>query len=245
MRSAREKSGLFLAEGVNVVREAINSENIEIEELVFSESFYDKGDYKRLLDDVAHARISVVENRLFKDLSGTETPKGVLAIAKCADYDLDQILNCKDALIVVAYQINDPGNLGTIFRTGLAFGATAILTTTGSVDCYNAKVVRAAAGGLFNIPHKQNLDLSNLLEQARKKSIQPISLIAGAKSMIADLDFKRSSMLILGNEAHGLPGNLSSGSHLSASIRISELTESLNVAVACAVTLYEASKQRA
>jgi len=150
----------------------------------------------------------------------------------------------KNALVTVAYSISDPGNLGTIIRSSLAFGADAVFLTRGSVDPYNPKVVRAAAGALFALPVIEDVDAPDLLNEAKAAGVQVVSLAASGHKTLKEVDFKKASLILIGNEAHGIDQDLLEKSDLVASIPIAKRSESLNAAVAHSIALYEASDQR-
>lgn len=244
-RAGRKKAGLFLAEGESVVREAFLACCDEIEEIVISSSF-DRLD--SLLENLPEKSdcppIKVVDERLFKEVSGTETPLGIIALVKLPQNNRSRVLGLKNALITVACSISDPGNLGTIIRTSLAFGADAVFLTRGSVDPYNPKVVRAAAGALFALPVIEDVDGPDLLNEAKAAGIQVVSLAASGDKTLKEVDFNKASLLLVGNEAHGIDPELLAKSDLVASIPIARRSESLNAAVAHAIALYEASDQR-
>ncbi|MCA9815181.1 MAG: RNA methyltransferase [Cyanobacteria bacterium HKST-UBA01] len=244
-RTGRKKTGLFLAEGESVVREALAACCADIEELVISSSF-DRLDnlLTNLPENSSCPPIKVVDEKLFKEVSGTDTPLGIIALVKLPQNNDMAVLGSKNALITVACAISDPGNLGTIIRSSLAFGADAVFLTRGSVDPYNPKVVRAAAGALFALPVIEDVDGLELLNQAKAAGVQSVSLAASGDRTLKEVDFKRASLLMVGNEAHGIEPALLAKSDLVASIPIAAESESLNAAVAHSIALYEASDQR-
>ncbi len=244
-RTGRRKAGLFLAEGESVVREALTACCADIEEIVISSSF-DRLDslLENLPENSDCPPLKVVDEKLFKEVSGTETPLGIIALVKLPQNDRSAVLGLKNALVTVAYSISDPGNLGTIIRSSLAFGADAVFLTRGSVDPYNPKVVRAAAGALFALPVIEDVDAPDLLNEAKAAGIQVVSLAASGHKTLKEVDFKKASLILIGNEAHGIDQDLLEKSDLVASIPIAKRSESLNAAVAHSIALYEASDQR-
>lgn len=244
-RTGRRKAGLFLAEGESVVREALTACCADIEEIVISSSF-DRLDslLENLPDNSDCPPLKVVDEKLFKEVSGTETPLGIIALVKLPQNDRSAVLGLKNALVTVACSISDPGNLGTIIRSSLAFGADAVLLTRGSVDPYNPKVVRAAAGALFALPVIEDVDATDLLNEAKAAGVQVVSLAASGHKTLKEVDFKKASLILIGNEAHGIDQDLLEKSDLVASIPIARQSESLNAAVAHSIALYEAADQR-
>lgn len=140
--------------------------------------------------------------------------------------------------------MTDPGNLGTMMRSCLAFDSNALLLTKGTVDLYNPKVVRAAAGAIFSLPVVIDVSTESLLDWASDNGIQSISMVASAKTSLQNLDLKKPSLIVLGNEARGLPKSFTDKCDFSVSIPISANCESLNVSIAHAVSIWEANKQR-
>lgn len=108
---------------------------------------------------------------LFAAVCDTENPQGILAVCKKLDWDADAVLAKKTPFLLLAEELNDPGNLGTVIRTADACGADAVFLSKGSVDLYNPKVLRATMGSLFHVPVFQNIDLHALSEKMQAKQI--------------------------------------------------------------------------
>ena len=240
-RAQRKRQKLFLAEGHSVIKDAI-AHGARVEELVMSKDYYDSEFDAELFENVD--KVFILDDKIFAGVATTQTPKGILATVESFDYSLEEILEKPNALIAVAYQISDPGNLGTIIRTSFAFGAAGLLISRGSVDPYNAKVVRSAAGCLFSLPFVDNLDLNHIIEQARLKQYKTISMVRGEDSSIDKVDMRGPTMIILGNEAHGLPEEILNLTDIKVEIPIAPECESLNLSVAHAICMWEAKKQR-
>lgn len=249
-RSGRNKTGLFLAEGESVLEEALNTPDLQVVELIVAFKYGD-GDKDKLTRMLENSRaqllcdkVVIVEDRLFDELSTTESPTGLLAVLKTKEYELESVLSKKNCLLTLAHEVNDPGNLGTMFRTSRAFGADAMLLSKGSVDPYNPKVVRAAAGALFSLPFISGVDGHWLLEEARNRKIKTLALDADGRQSIQETDLTGPVILVMGNEARGLPESMVEGSQARVKIPMEPSTESLNLSIAHAITLFEAYKQR-
>ncbi len=238
-RSGREKAAAFLIEGEKLFDEAVKHA-VEIEAVVVRESFL-ASDF---LQSRQLSKVTVVDDKLFLDLATTQTPQGLVAIARFKPWPLDAVFQGATPLVVIADRVQDPGNLGTMMRTGLALGATGMFFTKGSVDAFNPKVVRSAAGALFAIPFVENIVIEDAIRQCRIRGLTVLAFSADGKQRLSDIELSKPSALLLGNEANGLEQTIEATADLVVSIPMSKTSESLNVAVANAIILYEASRQR-
>jgi len=241
-RSGREKEGSFLIEGLKLFDEAVKC-GIEIEDVVVEKGFWESG----FIDDSVRASVSkliVVDDKLFAPLATTESPQGLIAVAKLKRWTLGEVFSGVAPLVVVADRVQDPGNLGTMLRTSLAFGATGMLITKGSVDAFNPKVVRSAAGSLFALPFVENISIEDAVAECRGSGLKVLALSADGDMELSEVDFRKPSALLLGNEANGLDESVENSADHMVSIPMSNQSESLNVAIACAIAMYEASSQR-
>jgi TrmH family RNA methyltransferase len=241
-RSGREKEGSFLIEGLKLFDEAVKH-GVDIEDVVITESLLDsgfaEGQFKDVLDKVV-----VVEDKLMSGLATTETPQGLVASARFKRWATADLFAGTAPLVVVADRVQDPGNLGTMMRTALAFGATGLILTKGSVDAFNPKVVRSAAGALFALPFAENQSIEDAVSLCRERGLSILALSADGTSVLNEIDLKKPSALLLGNEANGLDEAVERDADKMVAIPMAEKSESLNVAIANAVVLYEASRQR-
>lgn len=241
-RSGREKEGCFLIEGVKLFDEAVKH-GVDIQDVVITESLlasgFAAGQYRDVLD-----KVIVVEDKLMSGLATTETPQGLIATAGFKRSQFDDLFAGAAPLVVIGDRVQDPGNLGTIMRTALAFGASGLVLTKGSVDAFNPKVVRAAAGALFTLPFVENVSIEEAVKQCRERGLAILALSADGTKQLHDVDLKNPTALLLGNEANGLEQSVEQDADLVVSIPMAEKSESLNVAIANAVVLYEASSQR-
>jgi TrmH family RNA methyltransferase len=157
---------------------------------------------------------------------------------------LDDVISTPPALIVVLGRLQDPGNVGTTLRVAEAFGATGCVALRGTASFYNSKVVRASAGSVFRLPHVGGIDFGELVVTLKEKNIRIVGTSPTSESSIESWDWRTPTALLVGNEGSGL--NAEELKYCDAVLRIphSETVESLNSAIAAAVILYEASKQR-
>ncbi len=222
LNSKREikEQGLFLVEGRNLVLEAIQL-GIVVDLLISDEEMYSIYDIEKTL----------VSSEVIQKLSNNKTNRGAIAVCKYEPLSVN--LNLVNKIIVLE-NINNPGNLGTIIRTALAFGFDAVITTGDSVFVYNDKVIRAAQGALFKMPVMQLKDYSSL------KDFKPYRLLLSESSkdindIVIDSD---KYALVFGNEANGISQDLQDnwkGEDLM--IKISNNVESLNLAIAAGIAI--------
>src|SRR5262249_51609526 len=148
------------------------------------------------------------------------------------------------ALVVILGRLQDPGNVGTILRVGEAFGATGCVALRGTAGFYNSKVVRASAGSSFRLPHVGGLELLKLVDALKSKQIRIVGTALTSESGVEKWDWNQPAAVLIGNEGSGL--NAEELGYCDTVLRIphNPVVESLNSAIATAVILYEASKQR-
>lgn len=231
----RVKYGEYTVEGAKSVRDAIASQK-EIPIIAVSEEFYNGAEFS--FPD--SAELLVFETSIFNKLCDTLTPQGIIAVIKMsgsnAEFDLTKPY-------VYCDRVTDPGNLGTIIRTADAAGFGGVILSEGCVDLYSPKTVRASMGSFFNIDifTEQNIDF------LKKRIEQGFTLFGGALCHdtidYREADFKKPSILIVGNEANGISGEVLK---LCQSVKIPILgsAESLNVSVAAGILMYELVRQR-
>ena len=180
--------------------------------------------------------VIVVPDALFATVSATETPQGVIGVFPMPEWE---DLRTAPVLAVVADGIQDPGNLGTIIRSAAASGASAVLYTHGTVDPYNPKVVRAAAGAHFQVPVRYADDLATALTGSAVYLAE-----GGSGTPIDQIDWTEPSTVVVGSEAHGAGPEARRLPSTLVSIPMVNGVESLNAGVAASIILYEAFRQR-
>ena len=184
-----------------------------------------------------------IEPKLFPELSSTETNPGIVALAKAPAWHEQDLFAENQTLIIVIAGIQDPGNLGTILRAAEAFGASGVLATKGTVSPYNAKAIRAAAGTLFRLPMLSNLSARQILLLLRREKFTLLASVARGGTSLAEIDLAKPVALAVGSEGAGLPRELEQAGW-RVSIPMTRHIESLNVATAASILLYEIARQR-
>ncbi len=238
-RQARHKAGLFLIEGETIVLEAFQR-NIRIESVLVDRNYFERG-FPEIFDDNL-IELNVVETALFKTLVTTSSPCSVLAVARVQDFSFDDILtDCldkTDCKIVVLENLQDPGNLGTIIRSALAFNADALLVTRGSVDIYNPKVVRSAMGALFDLPIATGVEVDYVIDKLKEAGFSIIGLNPEGDTSLKSLPTGGKKVLLIGNEGNGLSAEADSRLDHSVYIPMNQTIESLNAAIATSIVLH-------
>lgn len=240
-RSGRKKSGLFLLEGTKLLHEAL-SNDVDLQDIIVSRTFWKNG--MPGMPETDRDELILVEDNIFSQLATTETPQGVLAVASIKTGSLKEVLSIEKPLIVVSDAVQDPGNLGTIMRASLAFGATGMILTKGTTDPFSPKVVRSAMGALFSIPVVVDVLFDELIEQLRAHDVTLFALDQNAKENLWESQFPDKIALILGNEGNGISDDNMEKADKMLAIPISRKSESLNVAIAAGVALSYISSKR-
>lgn len=188
-------------------------------------------------------KVLYVTDALLASVAETETPQGVVAAVDLLPVTMEDACLSPKALVVVAQGVQDPGNLGSMIRTADAAGASGVLLAAGTVDAANSKVLRASMGSLWHLP-VADVRERDWLADLRQWQIQIVMAAVGGQQLPYAIDFKRPTALVLGSEAHGLAPELLEQADATVKIPMPGRAESLNVASAAAVLLFEAVRQR-
>ncbi|WP_413852995.1 TrmH family RNA methyltransferase [Candidatus Ruminimicrobium bovinum] len=191
-----------------------------------------------------NGKIYYVSDSVFKKISTTVTPQGIMAIVKKKNFDIDKITNKQNGLFVILDCLQDPGNLGTIIRSSAAFGVDGIFISKNSIDVFSDKVVRSTTGAIFKVPIITECNILEIVKILKNKNITVYSLDLKAKKYISQIKFNMSAAIIIGNEAKGIEKSIIEKSDEKIKIKMTKNIESLNASVACSIALYEISKQK-
>lgn len=237
-RSAREDERAFVVEGAKVLAEALDA-GVPIES-VYLASGASEAVVGRAAD--AGVRVHELAPGVLERVADTVTPQPVLGVVPFLDRPLADLRNAQ--LTVVAVDVRDPGNLGTILRSAEAAGADGVLCCGGSVDLYNPKTVRASAGSLFHVPVVAGGDPVEVLREMATWGVQRLSTAATGGRDYSEVDLTRPVAFVLGNEANGLGRDIDELVDERVTIPMIGRSESLNVGMAAAVLCFEAARQR-
>jgi TrmH family RNA methyltransferase len=245
-RRFRDQEGKFLAEGIRFVEEALNS-TWPVEMLVYTQRIREDDRGGRLLTGASNHGIPLmeVEEHLFKELAGTETPQGILAVVRQRNnslIELDKI--AQPALLVLVDGVRDPGNLGAIIRSADAAGAGGVILLKGTADVYNPKTLRATMGSLFHLPVIQGCPAEMVLAFLEENRIKTVAGEHWVARAVYECDLSVPCALAVGGEAAGAGETLLGRVSDLVRIPMPGCAESLNVAISAAILLYEAVRQR-
>jgi RNA methyltransferase, TrmH family len=240
-RAGRAEAGLFLAEGVRLVEDLLDSPIVPSLALL-APSLEDTPRGLALARRLhAAVRTVAVQDHELARIAGTETPQGVVVAAHIPSFELAAVPLRERELVVVADAVQDPGNFGTIARSADAFGAGLICMLPGSVDPWNPKAVRSAAGSSLRVPIVE-VEPGALLEYLRSEGFRALGAAADGAS-VADLTPAPRTALVLGNEGAGIRPELRQRLDGMVSVPLKGGAESLNVGVAAGILLYLLSRE--
>ncbi len=238
------REGLLAVEGPFLVEEALNADKrAAVQSVIVAQGAEEK--FSRLLARLAkEAEVASLPDRLFRQVAQTESPQGIAALVELRPEKLESVLARRDALLLIACGLQDPGNLGTLTRSAQAFGASALMTLEGTVSPFNPKAVRASAGAVFHLPIFVGEKTEPLFRQLRKAGVRIVAADRRSPASLTDADLRGPLAILVGQEAAGLSPDLLHEANLLLSIPIREGMNSMNAAVAASIFLYEAARQR-
>lgn len=237
MKSRREQ-GVFIAEGIKMYREAPPE---DVREVFVSRSFAEDTENQELLKEMNY---EVVDDRVFNQMSDTKTPQGILCVVKQPRYRLEDLLMKQSPFLLVLENLQDPGNVGTIFRTAEGAGADGIIMSKDCVDIYNPKTIRSTMGSIYRVPFIYAADLKEMSGVLKKRGISTYAAHLDGKNTYDQEDYREGTAFFIGNEGNGLSRELSQEADHLIRIPMEGKLESLNAAVASAVLMYEVHRQR-
>ncbi|MBP2643165.1 MAG: tRNA/rRNA methyltransferase (SpoU) [Firmicutes bacterium] len=241
----RDEMGLFIAEGVRLCEELVD-EDWPVEICLFIQSAEKNPRVKVLLKALEAKRTTLLEvsSSVLEKVAETEEPQGIVMIAHQRKPSLDELVSVSTPFLVVLDRVRDPGNAGTIIRTADAAGCSGVILLEGCVDVYSGKTIRATMGSAFHIPIATNIAPSHLLEAIKKYDINLVVSALDAAQPYDHSSLAGAAAFVFGNESHGVSNLLVQAAASKIFIPIWGGAESLNVASAAAVILYEAARQR-
>lgn len=266
---ARNQAGVFIVEGIRMVREVPVERLVQ---LYVTEAFYEKHKEELTKKDGRTMRAELVASDVFAHISDTKTPQGVLAVVRQRQYTEEEILGTVPAeesvcgktlcggdgrmtekdgagvigapLILALDNLQDPGNLGTIFRTAEAAGVTGIVLSRDCVDIYNPKTIRSTMGAIFRMPFLYADDLQESIAKMKAAGIHVYAAHLHGKRFYDEEDYCGGTAFLIGNEGNGLRQEIADCADTWIRIPMEGQAESLNAAVAAAVLMFEVSRQR-
>lgn len=236
----RRRAGRFLAEGPNLV-EAASVRGL-VRDVFVTEVASQR--YAALLASVTSAQVHLVSERAAKALSDTVTPTGLVAVCEMPATGLRDVLAEPPRLIAVPVEIGEPGNAGTVIRIADAMGAGGVILGGHSVDPYNGKCLRASTGSMFSIPVVVEPDTHAAIGALHAAGLQVLAATVDGEARLDEIGetLALPTAWLLGPESHGLPSEVARAANYRVRIPMSGGAESLNVAAAAAICLYQSAQ---
>lgn len=236
----RNKENMFFIEGRKLIREAFEFKDLLVR-IFINEDFVE--DYQEELNFGGNdIEINLLNSKLMRILTDTENPQGIAAVVKKPIYELNSLVKNKD-LFVLLDHISDPGNMGTIIRTAWAFEVGGILLTQGCVDPFSPKVIRSTMGGIFNVPVVESVTIEDI-NFLKDNCYNIIGTSLETKKNHYSVSLTGKSIIVIGNEARGMSDEFRNICNEFIKIPMNYKVDSLNAAVACAIIIAEAWKQK-
>ena len=235
----RITSNMFLVEGFRFAEEALDSD-FEVVHIFISargQSKYEGSCLESKLQK--NTKVYILSDSLFKSICDTDNPQGIIAVVKNKPVDIKYDYG----FYVLADKIQDPGNMGTIIRTAHAAGALGVIITKGTVDIYNEKTLRSTMGSIFKIPVIEDKDLS-LTQKLKNDGFKVVTSSLDTEKNFYDIDLKDKVIISIGNEGNGISAEVYDISDFRIKIPMPGGAESLNVAIAASIMMYEVVRQK-
>lgn len=243
-RKYREAKGKFVLEGKVAVREALEFAANPCF-VVGSEAFFETGAGETILDKARSRQINVyrVPEKLFNSLTATEEPQGVLVVLEKQESTWQELCAPESPFWLIVDGLQDPGNLGTIVRTGVAAGIDGLIITRQTVDLYNDKTLRSTMGGIFRSKLLQGVAAEEVVAYCRRLKLPIVVADPRGRQPYYRHDFTKGTALVIGSESRGPGPVLTEQADVRVTIPMPGQMESLNAAVAAGILLYERVRQ--
>ena len=240
MKKAKERreQGLFVVEGVKMFCEAPKE---WIESVYVAEQFMTDEEHVRLLTDVSY---EVVADSVFRAVSDTQTPQGILAVIRMPHYTLQDMLRGDQTHLLLLESVQDPGNLGTMVRTGEGAGITGVVMNRTTVDLFNPKTIRSTMGSIYRVPFLVVDDFARTLQDLRSGGVKLYAAHLKGKEQYDAFDYTGATGFLIGNEGNGLSDEAAGAADSYIRIPMEGQLESLNAAISASLLMYECNRQR-
>ncbi len=243
----RKKDNVFVAEGIKMLEEAPADWILDIyiiEDLANKLKNSRNVKEQALWNKLVQIGYETVTGEVMKKAADTKTPQGVLTVLKRPAYDLEEMLSVENGLYMVLEDLQDPGNLGTIIRTGESAGINGIIMTRETVDLFNPKTIRSTMGSVYRVPFLYVETLSEVLAKMHERGIKTYAAHLDGEIYYNSFSFKHGTAFLIGNEGMGLKKQTANEADYYLKIPMAGKAESLNAAIASAILMYEAYRQR-
>ena len=225
----RDEYNEFIVEGIKLVKEALQ-ENLNIKKIIICEELFN--------EKIDFESTEYVSEQIFKYISETETPQGILAVV-----EQKKSKDEEENIIFALDNVQDPGNLGTIIRSLDCAGIKSLILSSGCADLYNPKVVRSTMGAIFRVNIEKSQDFIGKLIKLKEKGYNVITTSLQTNKSIYDINFKEKCVIVIGNESKGVSNDVIDIADSKTKIPMIGKTESLNAGVAASIIAYEVVRQ--
>jgi len=237
----------FVVEGPRMVVEAPTK---MLKAVYVAENFEQNMDNAKLLHELqekcknAGAVYEVVADSVFKSVSDTQTPQGIMAIVKMPEYDMNDLMDGDRTHLLILESIQDPGNLGTMVRTGEGAGITGVIMNKTTVDLFNPKTIRSTMGSIYRVPFFVTEDLAETLKQLHNDKVSLFAAHLKGEHAYDEEDYTKACGFLVGNEGNGLSDEIADLADTYIKIPMEGQVESLNAAISATLLMYETNRQR-
>ena len=239
----RREDNVFLAEGIKMLREAPKDwiKEVYLTEEVLQRLRKEDGEVLAKIENTGYELLS---DEVMKKVSDTQTPQGALVVLNRPSYTLEDIVGNGEGTFVVLENLQDPGNLGTIIRTGEGAGIRGVIMSQDTVDIYNPKTIRATMGSVYRVPFIYVETLSNSICYLKEKGVRTYAAHLKGKKQYYEFSYMSGTAFLIGNEGNGLKKETADLADEYLRIPMEGQVESLNAAIAATILMYEAYRQR-
>lgn len=238
----RKKDDIFLAEGIKMYEEAPEASVKDV--YIIEETLKKMQQDEKMAQKLNRTGYELVSAEVFQKMSDTQTPQGVLTVLKRPKYQLDDLLKVKDPMFVILEDLQDPGNLGTIVRTGEGAGVSAVIMSKNTVDIFNPKTIRATMGSIYRVPFLYVDSMEETIQSLHKTGVKTYAAHLKGETYYDSFSFAKGCAFLIGNEGNGLKKETADIASSYLKIPMEGQVESLNAAIATSLLMYEAHRQR-
>lgn len=243
----RKKQRVFVVEGVRMIEEAPME---WITAVYVSESFLQNERNLALLEKLqqgVNERMYILEtvsDPVFRAVSDTQTPQGILAVVRMPEYELSDLLQKAEPVLLILESIQDPGNLGTMLRSGEGAGISGVIFNHETADLFNPKTIRSTMGSIYRVPFLETQDMMQTLDALKAAGVTLYAADLDGSTDYDKPDYTKASGFLIGNEGSGLSKEVVEMADACVRIPMEGSVESLNAAISGSLFLYEAIRQR-
>jgi TrmH family RNA methyltransferase len=240
MKKSKERKAqkAFVVEGRKMFEEAPQE---WVQRVYAAEQFLAQETNRKLIEGYD---CEVVSDSVFRAVSDTQTPQGILAVVRIPEYSLSQLLNGVQTHLLILESIQDPGNLGTMFRSGEGAGITGVILNRTTVDLFNPKTIRSTMGSIYRVPYYIPEDFAGTLEILHREGVSLYAAHLDGRSTYDRQDYTGATGFLIGNEGNGLSDGIAALADTRVKIPMEGQVESLNAAISATLLMYECSRQR-